>query len=42
MLKMNDISPGSDKKQSTKINSTPNKGGDVYLVLTNTYSDDVV
>jgi CxxC motif-containing protein (DUF1111 family) len=37
-----EISISSDEKQSTKRKTTPDKGGDVYLVSTNTQSDQDV
>jgi hypothetical protein len=33
---------GSGKKKSTEIKMTMKKGGDVYLALTSTHSDQVV
>jgi hypothetical protein len=37
-----EVSTGSDEKQSTERKMTPDKGGDVYLVLTSTQLDQDV
>jgi hypothetical protein len=37
-----EVSTGSDEKQSIERNTTPNKGGDVYLASTSTQSDQDV
>jgi hypothetical protein len=37
-----EVNIGSHKKKSTKRNTTPNKGGDVYLESTSTHSDQDV
>jgi hypothetical protein len=40
--KVMEVSTRSDEKQSTERKTTPNNGGDVYLVSTNTHSNQDV
>ena len=40
--KVMEVSTGSNEKQSTERQGTPNKGGNAYLMSTNTQSDQDV